>query len=265
MTRLMMRASVPGLPQTTRTVDTSILVDIAGTPRNSCSTIENWSAGLKVGSHFLTMVVPHKSLPIRSPTSKYDINTFLSNIHSDAIEYDSKNLVTPEGEKVPLCPIQSKSPYFFEQNNPVKYFVLQHILCYPAKLIGINRGHRLASHHVGADSAITNCCRSNEKRRSREALSLCRWHDDTCQRNSHESNEVEDGCKELVYTRMERIGNEFLKNDLFATHQRPPGWSCRTQRARKRHTGRHREDLSQSQRTFHRRCRYRHLWRAEKW
>ena len=58
---------------------------------------------------------------------EYDCDTFLSNIHEDAIKFDPfKNLVTPEGFKVPFCPIQSKSPLAFEQNNPVKYFVMHY-------------------------------------------------------------------------------------------------------------------------------------------
>ena len=79
-----------------------------------------------MGSHFLTMEVPLKSSNMIYDPS-FDTTTFLSNIQSDAIEFDKpKNLVTPDGVRVPLCPIQSKNPHVFEQNNPVKYFVLHY-------------------------------------------------------------------------------------------------------------------------------------------
>ena len=69
----------------------------------------------------------HKNSAKNIKSVEYDCETFLSNINEDAIIYDShKNLVTPEGLKVPFCPIQSKSPITFEQNNPVKYFVLHY-------------------------------------------------------------------------------------------------------------------------------------------
>ena len=75
------------------------------------------------------MEMSSKNPAVNSTALDYDNKTFLSNIHSDAIFYDSaKNLVTPDGLRVPLCPIQSKMPLIFEQNDPVKYFVLHHIV-----------------------------------------------------------------------------------------------------------------------------------------
>ena len=75
------------------------------------------------------MEMSSKNPTVNSTALDYDNKTFLSNIHSDAIFYDSaKNLVTPDGLRVPLCPIQSKMPLIFEQNDPVKYFVLHHIV-----------------------------------------------------------------------------------------------------------------------------------------
>ena len=56
-----------------------------------------------------------------------DSNLFLSNIRYDELlSVPPQNLVTPEGTCVPLCPIQSKNPLYFIENNPVKYFVLHY-------------------------------------------------------------------------------------------------------------------------------------------
>ena len=61
------------------------------------------------------------------PASGYNISSFLSEIKPDALLYEpSEHLVTLDGLKVPLCPNQSKSPHFFDENNPVKYFVLHY-------------------------------------------------------------------------------------------------------------------------------------------
>ena len=61
------------------------------------------------------------------PASGYITDSFLSEIKYDALLYEPvKNLVTPDGSRVPLCPIQSKNPHFFSENNPVKYFVLHY-------------------------------------------------------------------------------------------------------------------------------------------
>ena len=71
------------------------------------------------------MVEPRNSPQSSVPASGYSVDSFLSEIQIDALKYDSiKQLVTPDGLRVPLCPIQSKNPHIFIENNPVKYFVL---------------------------------------------------------------------------------------------------------------------------------------------
>ena len=61
------------------------------------------------------------------PASGHNYDSFLSEIQYDALHYEpAKKLVTPDGLKVPLCPIQSKNPLIFTENNPVKYTVLHY-------------------------------------------------------------------------------------------------------------------------------------------
>ena len=48
--------------------------------------------------------------------------TFIFDIAEDALAYDECfPLVTPDGTKVPLCPIQSIFPLYFDHNDPLKF------------------------------------------------------------------------------------------------------------------------------------------------
>ena len=121
-------ANARGPLLTIKTADTSTLADTAGTRKSNYLTIENLTVGRNLASHFLTMETAIKTLPkVNVPASGYSSESFLSKIQIDAIQYlPSKSLVTPDGAKIPPCPIQSKTPLTFDKNNPVKYFVLHY-------------------------------------------------------------------------------------------------------------------------------------------
>ena len=102
MRSLMRRRNAPGQLLTIKIVDIITHADTSGTRKSSFLITDKLSAGQKVGSHFLTMEVPHKPVssifPMEAPASGYISDSFLSNIRYDDIQFDTTPyLVTPDG------------------------------------------------------------------------------------------------------------------------------------------------------------------------
>ena len=68
------------------------------------------------------MEIPNSSSILHTEQSESNDRNFLFDIATDALVYeDIPHLVTPDDRPIPSCPIQSKSPVYFDHNNPLMF------------------------------------------------------------------------------------------------------------------------------------------------